>query len=77
VSVYERLEALNIALPDYWANLVRLGSLANAVCNICITSELPVIASTSAPRYPLLRKLRIPCNRKDQLSAGVEGRNVH
>ena len=28
---------------DYWANLVRAGTLANAaVCNICITSELPV-----------------------------------
>ena len=27
---------------DYWANLVRAGTLANAaVCNICITSGLP------------------------------------
>src|SRR6266480_8144194 len=30
--------------PDYGANLVRAGTLANAaVCNICITSQLPVV----------------------------------
>jgi hypothetical protein len=32
------------AATDYWANLVGAGNLRNAtVCNICITSELPVI----------------------------------
>jgi hypothetical protein len=32
---------------DYWANLVRVGSLAKAVCNIYITSELPITRAES------------------------------
>jgi len=37
--------------PDYGANLVRAGTLANAaVCYICITSELPLTLATIAWR---------------------------
>src|SRR6266851_9450033 len=36
---------------DYWANLVRAGTLANAaICNICITCELFVMSRVAAKR---------------------------
>jgi len=44
---------------DYWVSLVRAGTLAKAaVCNICITSDLPIIARNHNVRLLCVHPLR-------------------
>lgn len=60
--------------------VLRLHALLSIRSGVFMTSGLsvsPRLLRASAARYPFFRKLRIPRDRKDLLSAGMEGRNVH